>query len=51
VQNPDVQSASDEQAAPPGFGPQLPRTHCTPGAHWSFVVQAPKQALRVASQV
>jgi hypothetical protein len=50
VQNPALHSASLAHAAPCGLGPQLPRTHETPGAQSLFDEQLPLQTSRVGSQ-
>jgi hypothetical protein len=50
VQNPELHSASPAHIMPPRFGPQLPRTHSTPGAQSLLVEQLPLQTLRVGSQ-
>jgi hypothetical protein len=50
VQNPKAHSLPAMQAAPGGFGPQLPRTQVIPGAQSPSVTHAPLQLLSVESQ-
>jgi hypothetical protein len=50
AQKPETQSPALVQGAAFIFLPQLPATHCWPGAHWLFCVQLPKHAPAVASQ-
>jgi hypothetical protein len=50
VQNPALHSVLLAHTAPCGLGPQLPRTHSTPGAQSLLAEQLPLQTLRVGSQ-